>query len=50
MLADTRAVLLLLTVEAFAVKAAVVEPAVTNTDDGIVTLDEEPMPVVTVSP
>jgi hypothetical protein len=41
---------LLLTVAAFAVNAAVVEPAAMTTDDGIVTLDEEPMPVITVRP
>jgi hypothetical protein len=38
------------TIEAFAVNTALFALEAMSTDDGIVTLDEEPIPVVTVSP
>jgi hypothetical protein len=44
------AVLVALTVDAFAVKPAEFEPTGTGMDDGMVTVDAEARPVVTVSP
>jgi hypothetical protein len=48
-LATSTTVVLALTVKAFTVNPAVVDPAATVTDDGTVTLAAPPAPVVTVS-